>query len=186
MIPSSHELFQQAIDVYLGGVGPGRLFLLEFVAIALTGLLALAFFNSTTRRAVETVHKNPVFPVAFGIPGQVAFVVLASFCSPLISLCFVYISLFPLMIFLVSLELALNAIGFMAVGSYVSKRFGYDSILVGTGVGALLGAVLISIPVVGALATLVVGALGIGACFTIGVGADVQTEGRSVARPNRS
>lgn len=68
----------------------------------------------------------------------------------------------------------------MAVGSYVSKRFGYDSLLLGTGVGVLLGAVVISIPVVGALATLVVGALGIGACFTVSVGAGVETDSRSV------
>lgn len=186
MVPSSHELFKQATDVYLGGVDPANMFLLEFMAIGLTGVFALAFFHSSTRQAVETVQQNPVFPVAFGVPGQIMFVILASLCSPLISLCYVYISLFPLMIFLVYLELALNAIGFMAVGSYISKQFGYDSLLVGTGVGALLGAVLISIPVIGALATLVVGALGIGASFTVGVGAGVGTADRSVARPNRN
>ncbi len=179
--------FQGSVVGFYGDFSAVERVAFHFGVTLLVGLIVLGLLQEHGHRTVDTTQRSPVISTIVGVPATLALSSLLYFGYLLAESSLGVFFAVPLVVLGLAFLPTWTALGFVALGGYVSRRFGSEKLSVWLLVGSLTSAVgALAVPygfVVVALAAVV--GVGAGVRSIIGSGGVGHGEERVVPPANK-
>lgn len=161
------------VEGALGAVEPWHVITAEVALILLVGAAVLALSNGWGGQVLRYAHGGSLISLFVGLPATLAMLGLVFAGGVLLATVFGSVLGVPLLAVVGSLMLVWHAVGFVALGTWLTATVGVGpraGVLTGAVLGGVLAGGMVVAPYLAGLPLIIVAALGIGASVRVSYG----------------